>query len=105
VPPGAVGELKSMSKSRRNALEGDDHGIRPARPPFSFIRYWGKIFLGLMFLLTSVFTLLALMSRVKSGHDTAADLVRLVSIGMSGAIALTGVLFIRWAFAERDRTK
>jgi hypothetical protein len=93
------------TKTRRTRLSGDDGGLRTARPPFSFIRYWGKIFLGVMFLALSAATLLVFSNRLKLEHGGAADFVRLIVIGMGGVIALLGILFIRWAFAEEGGAK
>ena len=93
------------SKARRNRLNGDDGGLLSARPPFSFIRYWGKIFLGVVLLACSVITLFVFNSRLKTQHGGTADFVRLIVLGMCGAIALVGVLFIRWAFAEEGRSQ
>ncbi|MGB9254029.1 MAG: hypothetical protein WCC25_04245 [Candidatus Korobacteraceae bacterium] len=94
-----------QGKRHRIELSGDDGGLRPAHPPFSFVRYWGKILLGVVLLSGSFLTLLAFSSRLKTQHGGAADFLRLIAIGMSGAVALLGILFIRWAFAERSRSK
>lgn len=86
-------------------LSGDDGGLRQSRPPFSFVRYWGKMFVGLLLVVISATLLLAVTSRLKTLHDGTADFVRLVWIGACGAVALLGILFIRWAFAEERRAK
>jgi hypothetical protein len=63
------------------------------------------MFVGLILILASLFVLMLFASHLKAEHDGFADFVRLVSYGICGAIAVLGVLFIKWAFAEGDRTR
>jgi hypothetical protein len=84
---------------------GDDGGLRQSRQPFSFVRYWGKIFVGVLLVFTSAVLLLAVTSRLNALHGRTADFVRLVWIGACGGVTLLGILFIRWAFAEGRRAK
>src|SRR5580704_4501029 len=93
-------EVMASSKKRRTWLSGYDGGLRPARPPFSFIRYWGKVVLGLTLVSASALVLAAFISRLKAEHGGFADFVRLIGFGICGVIALLGIWFIRWAFAE-----
>jgi len=52
-----------------------------------------------MFLVLSAVTMLV-CSNLKLEHGGVADFVWLIVVGMAGMIALLGILFIRWAFAE-----
>ena len=92
-------------RSKRPRISGDDRGIRPARPPFSIVRYWGKIFMGLLLLVISVAGGAAFSSRLGTTHGTATDFVRVLAYVICGAIAVLGIQFIRWAFAEGDRAR
>ncbi len=69
--------------------------------PFSSISYWGKILLGVVFIGASATTLMLFISRLNDQHGGFADFVRLLAWGICGAIALLGILFLRWAFSER----
>src|SRR5215469_3618671 len=70
------GTKSAMHKAHQNRLSGDDGGLRPARPPFSFVRYWGKIFLGVTLLTSSALLLMTFTSRMKAEHGGIADFVR-----------------------------
>ena len=87
---------------RRRSLSGDDRGVKGTRRPFSWVRYWGKMALGVLFIAVAIGLATLFASSLKGPHDRFTDFIRVLSFAMCGAVGLLGLLFIRWAFAESD---
>jgi len=93
------------NERHHRSLNGEDRGVKGTRRPFSWVRYWGKMTLGVLFIVVAIALAMLFASSLKGPHDRFTDFVRVLGFAMCGAVGGLGLLFIRWAFAESDSNR